>query len=323
VPGARVTIHGKAFPVSGERLPAVHVAGLDARVVVAGTNRLGVMVPDRAPGGRATVTVDGAAGHAELEIGAVVAQGVHQVDNPAIASTGALYATCSGRRGQQVPVSVVRVGAGGVQEPYLSGIVNATSMAFDAHGTLHVSSRFDGTVYRVKPDDTLEVVASELGVACGIAFGSDGTLFVGDRSGTIFRIGQTGRVVPFVTLPPSVVAFHLAIGRDDDLFVTAPTLDPCDRVYRVSRLGDVRVVSTEFGRPQGLACDAAGNLYVSEAVAGGAGLYLVREGRPRELMMAASALIGVAFDPRGGLVVASSDTVYRLDVPVRPWMARA
>ncbi|MCX6546324.1 MAG: gluconolaconase [Acidobacteria bacterium] len=309
--------------MSGERLPAVHVAGLDAHVVVAGSSRLGVIVPDRAPGGRAVVTVDGAAGHAELEIGTVVAKEIHQVDNPAIASSGTLYATCSGRRGQEVPVSVVRVGTGGVQEPYLSGIVNATSMAFDARGTLHISSRFDGTVYRVMPDDTLEVVASELGVACGIAFGSDGTLFVGDRGGTIFRIGQTGRVVPFVTLPPSIVAYHLAIGPEDDLFVAAPTLDPCDRVYRISRLGEVKVVSTEFGRPQGLACDAEGQLWVTEAVAGGAGLYLVREGRPRELRMAASSLVGVAFDPRGGLVVASGDTVYRLNAPVRPWIPRA
>ena len=323
VPGARVTVHGRAFPVSGERLPVVHVAGLDAHVVVAGTSRLGVIVPEGAPGGRVAVTVDGAADHAELEIGAVVAKEIHQVDNPAIASAGTLYVTCSGRRGQQVPVSVVRVGVDGVQEPYLSGIVNATSMAFDAHGALHVSSRYDGTVYRVRPDRTLEVVAGELGVACGIAFGSDGTLFVGDRSGTVFRIGPAGRVVPFVTLPPSVVAYHLAIGRDDDLFVAAPTLDTCDRIYRISRLGEVRVVSTEFGRPQGLACDAAGNLYVSEAVAGGAGLYLVREGHPRELVVAASVLVGLAFDPRGGLVVASNDTVYRLDVPLRPWVPRA
>jgi hypothetical protein len=322
VPGARVTVHGEAFPVSGERLPVVQVAGLDARVVVAGPTRLGVIVPDATPGGRAAVTVEGVAGEADLEIGGVVAKAVHQVDNPAIASAGTLYVTCSGRRGQQVPVSVFRVGADGVQEPYLNGIVNATSMAFDARGALHVSSRFDGTVYRVKSDHTLEVVASELGVACGIAFGSDGTLFVGDRGGTIFRIGPAGRVVPFVTLPPSVVAYHLAIGRDDDLFLAAPTFDTCDRVYRVSRLGDVHVVSTEFGRPQGLACDSAGDLYVSEAVAGGAGLYRVREGQPRELVMAASALVGVAFDPRGGLVVASNDTVYRLDVPLRPWVAR-
>jgi hypothetical protein len=105
--------------------------------------------------------------------------------------------------------------------------------------------------------------------------------------------------------------------------VAAPTLDTCDRIYRISRLGEVRVVSTEFGRPQGLACDAAGNLYVSEAVAGGAGLYLVREGHPRELVVAASVLVGLAFDPRGGLLVASNDTVYRLDVPLRPWVPRA
>jgi hypothetical protein len=323
LPGARVTVYGDAFLVSGDRLPAVHVAGLDAHVVVAGTGRIGVIVPGGAPGGRAVVTVGGAAGEAELEIGDVVARGIHQVDNPAIASAGTLYVTCSGRRGQQVPVSVIRVGADGVQEPYLNGIVNATSMAFDARGALHVSSRFDGTVYRVRPDHSLDVVAGELGVACGIAFGSDGTLFVGDRGGTIFRIGQTGRVAPFVTLPPSVVAYHLAIGRDDDLFVAAPTLDTCDRIYRVSRQGEVRVISSEFGRPQGLACDAAGDLYVSEAVAGGAGLYRVREGQPRELVMAASALVGVAFDPRGGLVVSSADTAYRLDVPLKPWVARA
>jgi len=322
LPGARVTILGEAFPVEGERLPVVRVAGFETHVVLAGTSRLGVIVPDGAPGGRAVVTIEGATGEGQLDIGTVVARNVHQVDNPAIAPDGTLYVTYSGRRGQRVPVSVFRVGADGHQEPYLEGIVNATSLAFDSHGALHVSSRFDGAVYRVKSDGTHELAVGELGVACGMAFASDGTLFVGDRGGTLFRIGPAGRVVPFATLPPSVVAYHLALGRDDDLFVAAPTFDTCDRVYRVSRLGDIRVVSTEFGRPQGLACDAAGDLYVSEAVAGGAGLYRVREGQPRVLVMAASAIVGVAFDPRGGLVVASNDTVYRLDVPMRPWVAR-
>ncbi|MEI6668491.1 MAG: gluconolaconase [Acidobacteriota bacterium] len=323
VPGARVVVRGTGFPVAAERLPVVRVGGLVAHVAAAAGTRLGIVVPAEAPGGRAEITVEGATGHADLEIGLVVAKAVHQVDNPAIASAGTLYTTCSGRRGQQVPVSVYRVGADLVQESYLSGIVNATSMAFDAHGSLHISSRFDGTVYRVKPDHTLEVAAGELGVACGIAFGSDGTLYVGDRGGTIFRISPTGRVTPFVTLPASVVAFHLAIGPEDNLYVAAPTFDTCDRVYRVSRTGDIHVMSTQFGRPQGLACDADGHLYVSEAVAGGAGLYRVFDGRPRELVLAASALVGVAFDPRGGLVVASNDTVYRLDVPLRPWVARA
>lgn len=322
LPGARVTVRGAGFAVSGDRLPAVRVGGLDAHVVVAGGSRLGVIVPQNCPGGRVAVTVGGAGGQADLTVGAPVATGIHQVDNPAIAPDGTLYVTCSGRRGQQVPVSVFRVGADLVQQPYLKGIVNATSLAFDAHGVLHVSSRFDGNVYRVTADGTPAVVAAELGVACGIAFGSDGTLYVGDRGGTVFRIGPAGRVVPFVTLPPSVVAYHLAVGPDDDLYVAAPTFDTCDRVYRISRLGDARVLSSEFGRPQGLACDASGDLYVSEAVAGGSGVFRVRDGQPRELVLAAPAVVGLAFDPRGGLVAASNDTAYRLEVALRPWVAR-
>jgi len=319
LPGSCITLHGHNLPTGGERLPMVTVGGTDVRISAATATRMSVFVPEGLPGGRVSASIAGVPGAIEFELASVVATEIHQVDNPAIASSGTLYLTASGRRGQQVPVSVYRVAADGVKEPFLTGIVNATSMAFDAGGVLHVSSRFDGSVYRVKPDRTLEVAASELGVACGLAFASDGSLYAGDRGGTIFRISSTGRVVPFATLPASVVAYHMAIGPDDHLYVTAPTFDTCDRVYRVSRLGEIAVISTEFGRPQGLACDAAGNLYVVDAVAGGAGLYRVREGRPRELVVAATALVGVAIDPRGGLVVTSGDTAYRLDVPLHPW----
>jgi len=42
-----------------------------------------------------------------------------------------------------------------------------------------VSSRFDGSVHRVSRDGSTAPFASDLGVACGIAFGPDGALFVG------------------------------------------------------------------------------------------------------------------------------------------------
>ena len=98
-------------------------------------------------------------------------------------------------------------------------------------------------------------------------------MFVGDRSGTVFRVGSSAHAVPFASLPPSLAAFHLAMGPDDALYVTAPTMATYDHVYRVDRLGAVSVVSSEFGRPQGLAIDEAGTLYVVDALAGGAGLY--------------------------------------------------
>ena len=110
-------------------------------------------------------------------------------------------------------------------------------------------------------------VATDLGVACGIAFSDDGTLFVGDRSGSILRV-RDGRATMFATIPPSVAAFHLAFGPDRWLYVTAPTLGARDCVYRISPDGVVEVFYDGFGRPQGLAFDDHGDLYVVDAMAG-------------------------------------------------------
>jgi len=319
--GARVTVHGRGLAPSSAGLPVVRIGGVPAQVVLASPSRIGAIVPAPVARGRHAVTVDGADGGADLDVGTPVVGGVHQVDNPAFGPDGALYATFSGSRGQRVPVSVFRVMGDGDKRPFLTDVTNATSMACDRAGALHVTSRFDGTVRKVQPDGTSEIVAHDLGVACGIAFGRGGTMFVGDRSGTVFRVGSSAHVVPFVSLPPSLAAFHLAMGPDDALYVTGPTMATYDHVYRIDRQGAVSAVSSEFGRPQGLAVDEAGALYVVDAVAGGAGLYRVRDGAPRELVVAAAALVGVAIDPRGGLVVASNDTIYRLDNGLRPWRA--
>jgi sugar lactone lactonase YvrE len=190
--------------------------------------------------------------------------------------------------------------------------VNPTSLAIGPDDKLYVSSRFEGTVFRLNQDGSSETFASDLGVACGLAFAPDGTLYVGDRTGTIFRVDREGRAAPFATLPPSVAAFHLALGPDGALYVSAPTLSPYDPVYRIDSGGTVSVRGGRFGRPQGLAFDAAGNLFVVEALAGASGLLRVPADGPPELVLAGPGLVGVAFPPGGGLVVCSNDTAYRL-----------
>lgn len=315
--GGRVTLDG-SFALDDGAVPRVRVGGVEARVVYASARRLAVLVPRGLPGGPTPLQIDELPGAtAYLDIGQVLATGVHQVDNPIYDTEGHLYVTYSGARGEEVPVSIYRVRRDGSREPFVSGITNPTSMALDAEGRLYVSSRFDGTVHRIWPDGRTELVASDLGIACGLAFAPDGTLFVGDRSGTVFAISPAGHTSTFATLPPSVAAFHLALGPDLHLYVTAPTLAPRDAVYRIDPAGRVEVVYEGFGRPQGIAFDAEGALYVVEALAGSAGLYRLRPGEAPERVLAAAALVGVAFDPTGGLVVASNDTVYRLDVPVR------
>ena len=150
--------------------------------------------------------------------------------------------------------------------------------------------------------------ASDLGVACGLAFAPDGTLFVGDRSGTIFKVDREGRATAFAALPPSVAAFHLALAPDGVLYVSAPTLSTYDAIYRIAPDGTVGVRDERFGRPQGIAFDAHGTLFVVEALAGSSGLYRLAPTGAPELVLAGPGLIGVAFDPRGGYVVCSNDT---------------
>jgi sugar lactone lactonase YvrE len=318
VEGGRVTVQGSGFSIE-PRPPEVRFGTVPARLSHASRQSFTAIVPSGLEGGHTPLRVDSAPGEtAYVDIGAPIATGVHQVDNPVFDRAGNLYVTFSGSRGQDAPVSIYVVRRDGAREPFAVGVPNPTSMAVDGEEALYVSSRFDGSVYRVGRDGSSSVVATDLGVACGIAFGPDGALFVGDRSGSVLRVAD-GRATQFAAIPPSVAAFHLAFGPDGWLYVSAPTLASHDVVYRISPSGDVETFCSGFGRPQGLAFDADGNLYVIDAVAGANALYRVPLDRPadRERVLSGGALLGLAFDPLGGLVVCSSDTVYRLDIGVR------
>ena len=253
----------------------MHVGDARARVVYASPTRIAVLVPAGLEGGRTPVTHQRrrAKGRAFVDVATTFATGLHQVDNPVFDAQGNLYVTYSGTRGQQVPVSIFRVRPDGTRETFCSGLVNPTSMAIGPDGDLYVSSRFEGTVYRVKPDGSVEPFATDLGVRVRPRLRSRGDAVrrrslrhdfpggspgPGDdaRLGAVERGGVPPRVRP-----------------DGALYVTAPTLSPYDPVFRIDREGTVTVRHTGFGRPQGIAFDHSGSLYVVEALAGVSGLY--------------------------------------------------
>jgi sugar lactone lactonase YvrE len=312
VEGGRISILGADFAVGD--LTTILIGEAEARIAFASSNRIVVTIPTQLEGGRLPMKIQGSPLETVyVTIGTRWATGLHLVDNPVFDPSGNLFVTYSGPRGQEAPVSVFRVTPGGTREPFSSGIVNATSLAFGPNGQLYVSSRFEGSVYRVKDDGSHEQVASDLGVACGIAFDDDGWMYVGDRSGTIFRV-RDGRATPFATIPASVAAFHLAMSRTQELFVTAPTLNAYDYVYRIDRQGQVHTLPCPLGRPQGLVFAPDGTLHVVDALAGGSGVYRFRdlEATP-ELILSGTALVGIAFGPRDEMVVASNETAYRFD----------
>lgn len=310
-----MAVHGDGIEIPPAGLPEVRVGDVRARVSSARPGRLVLQVPSDVPGGEVPVTIDGHDGPPPvLRVGALVAEGLHQVDSPAFDDQGRLYVTYSGARGQQVPVSIFRIDGTGARESFVTGLVNPTAMAFGPDGRLYVSSRFEGTVYRLDDQGHYEPAVTDVGVACGLAFGPDGTLFIGDRSGTLFRVLPSGQATMMATLPPSMAAFHLAMGPDGCLYVTAPTLTSRDRVYRVSMEGVVETLWAGFGRPQGLAFGPDGALYVADAIAGASGIYRLRVEAPAEpeLVVAGSGLVGLAFDPSGALVVVSNESAWRV-----------
>ena len=311
VEGGRITLHGSGFPV--DNLTTVPVGDVPARVSFASPSKLVVLVPPEVDG-RVPIKVPGALlSTAFVDIGTPWATGLHQVDSPIFDTAGNLFVTYSGSRGQEAAVSVFRVTPAGTREPFASGIVNATSLAFGPDGLLYVSSRFEGAVYRVREDGSHEQAATDLGVACGIAFDAEGRMYVGDRSGTIFRL-EDGRATAFATIPASVAAFHLAMSPSGDLFVSGPTLNAYDHVYRITRDGVVHPLPTALGRPQGLAFGPDGHLYVVDALSGNSGVYrFVDYERPPELVVSGPGLVGIAFGPAGQMVVASNETAYRFD----------
>ena len=312
VEGGRIIVRGSGFPV--DTFPEVTIGGQRALVAFASSTRLVVAVPPDVEAGSVPIRVEDVHGEtAYVSVGNAWATGLHQVDNPVFDGEGNLFVTYSGSRGQESAVSIFRVTRAGTREPFVSGIVNATSMAIGPDGQLYVSSRFEGAIYRVAADGGYDQVVSELGVACGLAFDRDGVMYVGDRSGTIFRV-RNGNAEPFASLPASVAAFHLAISPQGELFVSGPTLSTYDHVYRIGSDGNVRSVLATFGRPQGLAFSRDGVLHVVDALAGRSGLYQLRdlEGEP-ELLVAGCGFIGVAFGPAGEMAIVSNDTAYRFD----------
>lgn len=316
IAGGEVVLHGHGFSDHSHRPPVVKFGEREAPVVVAADDFLVAQVPEGADG--RAVRVSTAAGETPplpVEIGVPLADNLHPVANPAVDAAGNIYVTFSGRRGQKVPISLYKIDTAGVVKPFLSDLMNPTGLAFDSNGTLYVSSRFEGVVYQVSPDSRKSRYAEGMGVATGIAFDADENLYVGDRTGTIFKIGRDRQIFVFATLEPSVAAYHLAFGPDHQLYISGPTTSSFDSVHRINDTGHVSVFYRGLGRPQGLAFDVEGNLYVAASLQGRRGIVRLTPAGQAELVVSGPSLVGLAFIA-GGLVLATVNGVYQLKWPV-------
>jgi sugar lactone lactonase YvrE len=313
IPGGEFQIRGRNLARGSQ--PRVTVGDMPAPVVVGSDSYVIARVPEGVSAGE--IVVDNGEKTSRgwaCDVGVQIADTLHLVANPALDSNGNIFATFSGSRGQKTQVSVFKIDLNYNIRPFLTDIMNATGLAFDRTGMLYVSSRNDGVIYQVTPAGAMSVFAEGMGVATGIAFDESGNLYVGDRSGTIFKIAPSRQIYVFATLEASIAAFHLAFGPDGGLWATGPTTSSFDSVYRISPDGIVEVFYRGLGRPQGMAFDAEGRLYVAASLGGRKGVVRIGADRKAEMFVSGPGIVGLAFTPSRSLILATSGALYRLDL---------
>jgi sugar lactone lactonase YvrE len=322
LPGGEIEVLCEDFHPGGARFDCL-LDGRSCRITASSSKRVLAIVPtsftDQTQA-NVQLTADSNV-HAEYEINIAgrLADEMHIVANPAVdPSDDAIVVTRSGSRGQHLENTIYRIESSGYIDELPEPVLNPTGIAFGPDGRMYVTNRAEGEVWIVGVNGDNSIHASGLGIATGIAFDDDGTMYVGDRSGTVYRIKGHDDAQVFASLEPSVAAYHMAFGPDGKLYVSAPGLASSDAIYAIDRKGDAKVFYRGLGRPQGIAFDTVGNLYIAACYRGRHGIVRISpDAASIELFVSGNNIVGLCFTRSGDMIVATNETVYSLTVGIQ------
>ena len=323
IPGGEIEVHGSHLGPHHADLPSVTIGDTPAAVSLARSNRATIRIPDGSISGDLILHRNGSSSNAlQTRIAVPMAENLHPVASPAVDADGRLFATFSGTRGQQVPVSIFAIDRDFQIRPFVRDLINPSGLAFDREGFLYASSRNDGTIHRITPSGDATLFAEGLGIATGIAFDDNGDLYVGDRSGTIFKIAASAglpdpnNLFVFATLEPSMAAYHLAFNAAGTLFVTGPTTSSNQAIHAITPDGTTTVFYHGLGRAQGMAFDIDDNLYVAASLHGQRGIVRITPRREASLAVSGSNLVGLTFLEDGCAALATRDALYHIALDI-------
>lgn len=321
IPGGELLVECEGVKIKSVSSIAFYFNDKKARIVGASANRFLVIVPEDFDSQTAVISIENEGERSETEtvtVGKKLADNMHIVSNPAVdPKDDSIILTRSGSRGQKLPVTLFRLEKDGYLNEMSADIMNPTGIAFDSRGKLFVTNRADGEVCQINRDTEVVPLSSNLGIATGIVFDKEGIMYVGDRSGTIYKVSELGDRESWTILEPSVSAYHLTFGNDDNLYLTAPGLCSYDSVYKVSKDGLDEIYYKGLGRPQGLAFDTDGNLYVAACLKGRHGIIRISPGGDQaEIFVAGMSIVGLCFTKQGEMIVATNEAVYSLPIDI-------
>jgi sugar lactone lactonase YvrE len=213
--------------------------------------------------------------------------------------------------------TVSKVTPAGTVSTFASGLNGPAGLAFDAAGNLYVSNNSNGTVSKVTPAGTVSTFATGFNNPGSLAIDAAGNLYVNNEStSTVSKVTLAGMVSTFASGFSDSAALAFSGGN---LYVGSLGTDT---VSKVTPAGVVSTFASGFAGPEGLALDAAGNLYVANYGDGSNNGTMVSEVTPAGVVSTfATGFSGpdaLAFDAAGNLYVANSaiDTVSKVSETV-------
>jgi sugar lactone lactonase YvrE len=117
-----------------------------------------------------------------------------------------------------------------------------------------------------------------------------------------------------------VAAYHLAFSENGTLLVTAPTTSSNQCIFAIDSEGNTTEFYRGLGRPQGMAFDVDGSLYVAASLHGQRGIVRIdmdKNVEPRaELVVSGNDLVGLCFLEDGCAALATNSTLFHIDIGI-------
>jgi sugar lactone lactonase YvrE len=85
---------------------------------------------------------------------------------------------------------------------------------------------------------------------------------------------------------------------------------------KISPDGEVTRFFSGLGRPQGLAFDSEGNVYVAASRKGHRGIVKITPDAEAEMAVAGVGIVGLCFDDQGNMIVATNREIFRVHLGI-------
>ena len=178
------------------------------------------------------------------------------------------------------------------------GFSAPTGIAFDSQGNMYVSNWSGGSVIKVSADGRKSIFVSNLGSPSGLAFDKRGTLYVADYKQSIYKVTPDGN--KSILTDKLKTPTGISFAKNGSLLVANRS---SNEIASISMDGKINIVANVLKTPVGAVETNDGTVYATNY---GGGISIIRNGK-------VSAITDGFSTPGVGITTDEKNNVYAVD----------